>query len=179
MQVTVVEMEPRLGGVCLLRGCIPSKALLHVAKVIGESHEMADWGVDFAKPKIKIDALRVRKEKIIATLTGGLGQLAKRRKVDVIQARGWFQNSTTLRLELTGEPGKTAELTFDHCILATGSRPVKIPIFDLKSPRVMDSTVRSTCPIFPNRCSWSAADISAWKWAPSMRNLAATSQSSS
>src|SRR5947209_19458068 len=76
MEVTIVEREPRLGGVCLLRGCIPSKALLHVAKVIGESQELADWGVEFAKPKVKIDALRARKEKMIDTLTGGLAQLA-------------------------------------------------------------------------------------------------------
>jgi dihydrolipoamide dehydrogenase len=140
MQVTIVEREPRLGGVCLLRGCIPSKALLHVSKVIDEAQEMADWGVEFPRPKIKIDALRARKDKVIATLTGGLGQLAKRRKVNVIQARGWFENSTTLRLERTDEPGHTEELTYDHCILATGSRPIKIPVFDLPTPRVMDST---------------------------------------
>src|SRR5262249_41828381 len=135
-----VERDPRLGGVCLLRGCIPSKALLHVAKVINESKEMADWGVEFARPKIKIDALRARKEKVIATLTSGLAQLAKRRKVQVINARGWFENSTTLRLEYQDKPGHTEELTYDHCILATGSRPIKIPIFDVPSPRVMDST---------------------------------------
>src|SRR4051812_48495755 len=140
MEVTIVEREPRLGGVCLLRGCIPSKALLHVAKVIGEAKEMGEWGVEFAKPKLNVDAMRARKEKVIATLTGGLGQLAKRRKVNVIQARGWFENSTTLRLERLDEPGKTEELTFDRCILATGSRPVKIPIFDLPTDRVMDST---------------------------------------
>ena len=140
MQVTLVEAEPRLGGVCLLRGCIPSKALLHVAKVIDEAHDMAEWGVEFASPKINIDAVRARKEKVIQTLTGGLKQLAKRRNVDVIQAKGWFQNSTTLRLERTDEPGQTADLTYDHCILATGSRPVRIPIFDLPTPRVMDST---------------------------------------
>ncbi|HEY2880939.1 MAG TPA: dihydrolipoyl dehydrogenase [Pirellulales bacterium] len=140
MQVTLIEREPRLGGVCLLRGCIPSKALLHVAKVIDEAKDMADWGVEFPRPKINIDALRARKEKVIATLTGGLGQLAKRRKVNVIQARGWFENSTTLRLERTDQPGVTEQLTYDHCILATGSRPFKIPTFDLPTPRVMDST---------------------------------------
>jgi dihydrolipoamide dehydrogenase len=140
MEVTLVEREPRLGGVCLLRGCIPSKALLHVSKVIDEAQEMADWGVEFAKPKIKIDALRGRKEKVIATLTGGLAQLSKRRKVNVIQARGWFENSTTLRLEHTDQADHTEQLTYDHCILATGSRPIKIPIFDLPTPRVMDST---------------------------------------
>jgi dihydrolipoamide dehydrogenase len=100
MQVTIVERDPKLGGVCLLRGCIPSKALLHVAKVISEAKEMADWGIDFARPQVKIDALRARKEKVISTLTGGLAQLAKRRKVQVIHAKGWFENSTTLRLEV-------------------------------------------------------------------------------
>jgi dihydrolipoamide dehydrogenase len=149
MQVTLVEQEPRLGGVCLLRGCIPSKALLHVARVIDEAQEMADWGVEFTRPQIKIDALRARKEKIIATLTSGLAQLAKRRKVNVIQARGWFQNSTTLRLERTDQPGHTEELTFDHCILATGSRPVRIPLFDLPNPRVMDSTGALELPDVP------------------------------
>src|SRR5262249_10195870 len=86
------------------------------------------------------EALRARKDKVITTLTGGLAQLAKRRKVNVIQARGWFENSTTLRLERTDEPGHTEELTYDHCILAKGSRPGKIPTFDLPTPRVMDST---------------------------------------
>ena len=140
MQVTLVEREPRLGGVCLLRGCIPSKALLHVAKVIDESRHMAEWGVEFARPKIDINALRARKEKVIATLTGGLGQLAKRRKVEVVHAKAWFENSNTLRLERLDESGGTDELTYDHCILATGSRPFKIPTFDLPTPRVMDST---------------------------------------
>ncbi len=149
MQVTIVELEPRLGGVCLLRGCIPSKALLHVAKVIDEAQDLADWGVEFTEPKIKIDALRARKEKIVQTLTGGLKQLAKRRNVEVIQAKGWFQNSTTLRLERTDEPGQTADLTYDHCILATGSRPVKISVFDLPTDRVMDSTGALELPDVP------------------------------
>src|SRR5262245_7294838 len=149
MQVTLVERDPRLGGVCLLRGCIPSKALLHVARVIEESKEMADWGVEFARPNVKIDALRARKEKVIATLTGGLAQLAKRRKVQVVHARGWFENSNTLRLESVDQPGHTAQLTYDHCILATGSRPVKIPVFDLPTPRVMDSTSALELPDVP------------------------------
>ncbi|HVX61879.1 MAG TPA: dihydrolipoyl dehydrogenase [Pirellulales bacterium] len=141
MEVTLVEADTRLGGACLIRGCIPSKALLHVARVISETQEMAEWGVDFARPGIKIDALRARKEKVISTLTGGLKQLAKQRKVRVIQAKGVFENSTTLRLE-GGDPSTRDEdkLTFDHCILATGSVPAKIPAFDLPTDRVMDST---------------------------------------
>ncbi|MCY2976341.1 MAG: dihydrolipoyl dehydrogenase [Planctomycetota bacterium] len=142
LEVILVEAESRLGGTCLLRGCIPSKALLHVAKIIGEAHEMQeDWGVEFTPPKIDIDKVRARKDKVIATLTGGLGGLAKRRNVKVIKARGRFENSNTLILEgddpLIPEGGK---LTFDYCILATGSTPAMPPAFQIGSDRVMDST---------------------------------------
>ena len=143
LEVTIVESEPRLGGTCLLRGCIPSKALLHVAKVIQEVDELRnDWGVVYdAKPKIDIDKVRARKEKVIDNLTGGLGQLAKRRNVTVIQARGSFVNSTTLKLEGDHESiPDDGLLTFDHCILATGSIPAMPPSFDIGSDRVMDST---------------------------------------
>jgi len=138
MQVTLVEAEPRLGGTCLLKGCIPSKALLHVARVISEAEEMHEWGVEFAKPKINVDTMRARKEKVITTLTGGLKGLAKKRKVEVIQAKGIFENSTTLRLE--GPDLKDTTLTFEHCILATGSVPAMPAAFRLPTDRVMDST---------------------------------------
>jgi dihydrolipoamide dehydrogenase len=98
MKVAIVDQEPRLGGVCLLRGCIPSKALLHVARVIAEADELKDWGIEYPEPKVHIDKLRKRKEKVIDTLTGGLKQLAAKRKVEVIQARAQFQDSQTLRL---------------------------------------------------------------------------------
>jgi len=142
MDVTLVEAEPRLGGTCLLRGCIPSKALLHVARVIDEVEELReDWGVEFNAPKIDIDAVRARKEKVIETLSGGLKQLAKRRKVRVITARGSFENSTTLKLEGDHESiPEGGKLTFDHCILATGSVPAMPPVFQLDSHRVMDSS---------------------------------------
>jgi len=143
MQVTIVEQDPRLGGTCLLKGCIPSKALLHVARVISESHEMAEWGVSFAKPTIDINAMRARKEKVITTLTGGLKQLAKKRKVEVIHARGVFENSNTLRLERVGAdgPAPPAErLTFEHCVLASGSVPAMPKPWALNTDRVMDST---------------------------------------
>src|SRR5215218_2595308 len=81
LEVVLVEADPRLGGTCLLRGCIPSKALLHVARVISETREMSDWGVEFGSPKISVEKLRQRKEHVIATLSGGLAQLAKRRNV--------------------------------------------------------------------------------------------------
>ncbi len=141
MEVAIVESDPRLGGTCLLRGCIPSKALLHVAKVINESREMEEWGVDFGSVNINIDTMRARKDKVIDTLTGGLVQLAKRRKVKVIHARGVFVDSQTLQLE-GGDPStyETERITYDHCILASGSIPAMPKIFDIGSDRVMDST---------------------------------------
>lgn len=142
LDVALVEVDPRLGGTCLLRGCIPSKALLHVAKVVSEAEEMADWGVEFQKPTISVDKLRARKESIIESLSGGLGQLAKRRKVKRINARGVFVDSSTLQLE-GGDPETYAgdsRLTFDHCILATGSVPAMPGFLDIGSPRVMTST---------------------------------------
>jgi dihydrolipoamide dehydrogenase len=141
LETAIVEADPRLGGTCLLRGCIPSKALLHVAKVMSEAAEMTEWGVEFAKPKISIDKVRARKEHVIDTLTGGLAQLAKRRNVRVINARGIFVDSTTLQLEGGDKSTYDSErLTFDHCILATGSVPAMPKMFKIDSPRVMDST---------------------------------------
>lgn len=142
MEVAIVETDERLGGTCLLRGCIPSKALLHVARVIGEVDELREeWGVKYSAPQIDVEIVRQRKEKVIATLSGGLAQLAKRRNVKVIHARGVFENSTTLRLE-GDSPSIPSDrrLTFDHCILATGSVPAMPPGFNIGSPRVMDST---------------------------------------
>jgi dihydrolipoamide dehydrogenase len=141
MEVAIVEADRRLGGTCLLRGCIPSKALLHVAKVISEAGEMANWGVDFARPQLNVEKMRARKEHVIETLSGGLAQLAKRRKVRVINARGIFVDSNTLQLE-GGDPSTYdgERITFEHCILATGSVPAMPKMFQIKSPRVMDST---------------------------------------
>ncbi len=142
MEVTLVESDARLGGTCLLRGCIPSKALLHVARVISEVDELREeWGVKYAAPQIDIDLVRARKERVISNLSGGLSQLAKRRNVRVIHGRGIFENSTTLKLagEHPSIPVKR-QLTFDHCILATGSVPAMPAGFNIGSPRVMDST---------------------------------------
>src|SRR3990172_4256990 len=102
LQVAIVEADSRLGGTCLLRGCIPSKALLHVAKVISEAEEMAGWGVEFPKPRVQIDRMRARKEQVIETLSSGLAQLAKRRSVRIVTARGIFVDSQTLQLECAG-----------------------------------------------------------------------------
>lgn len=138
LDVTLVEKDPRLGGTCLLRGCIPSKALLHVGRVVAEAREMEDWGVRFAAPTIDIDAVRARKEKVIGALTGGLGQLARRRNVQIVQGDARFTASNTL--EIAAADGGSQTLTYDHCILASGSRPARIPAFDIGSSRVMDST---------------------------------------
>ncbi|MFM7291904.1 MAG: dihydrolipoyl dehydrogenase [Planctomycetia bacterium] len=139
MSVTLVERDERLGGTCLLRGCIPSKALLHVGRVLAESREMEEWGIHFERPSVKIDSLRARKDKVIATLTGGLAQLARRRNVTIVRGNARFTSSNTLEVA-AADGGASQTLTFDHCILASGSRPARIPAFDIGSPRVMDST---------------------------------------
>ncbi|HZN32495.1 MAG TPA: dihydrolipoyl dehydrogenase [Pirellulaceae bacterium] len=142
LEVTLVEADSRLGGTCLLRGCIPSKALLHVARVISEVEELRhDWGIEYPRPKLDVNKVRERKEKVILALSGGLAQIAKRRKVRVIRARGVFENGTTLRLD--GDDASIPsdrKLTFDHCIVATGSTPAMPPAFNIGSDRVMDST---------------------------------------
>jgi len=158
MQVTLIDMEPRLGGVCLLRGCIPSKALLHVARVMAEARHLADWGVAFPAPAVDIAAMRARKEKVIATLTGGLKQLAAKRKVQVIRARATFEDSHTLRLHGVGDkPLADDRVQFEHCILATGSSPAAIPGLreemgtgTISSRRIMDSTVALELPEVPD-----------------------------
>jgi dihydrolipoamide dehydrogenase len=150
MQVTLVEAEPRLGGTCLLRGCIPSKALLHVARVLAETEELAAWGIRFSQRAIDLAAVRAREEKIIQTLAGGLKTLAQKRKVRVIQARGSFEGSQALLLEPTASaPLDDRRLTFEHCILATGSVPARIPGLDLASDRLMDSTAALALPEVP------------------------------
>ena len=140
MEVTLVERDERLGGTCLLRGCIPSKALLHVGRVLAEAREMEAWGIHFSPPAIDVNAVRARKEKVIATLTGGLAQLARRRKVTIVRGHARFTNSGTLEIASAEQGGASQTLTFDHCILASGSRPARIPAFALPTPRVMDST---------------------------------------
>ncbi len=142
MQVALVEVEPRLGGVCLLRGCIPSKALLHVAKAMAEAKHLADWGVTFGDPAIDVDAVRAQKEKVLQTLSGGLKQLAAKRKVQVIRGRASLEDSQTLRVEPVGEDSaETDRIRFEHCILATGSTPTRIASLQLPTHRVMDSTM--------------------------------------
>src|ERR1700690_3783808 len=138
LKVTLIDPEPNPGGVCLYRGCIPSKALLHVAKLIDESRHAKNWGVDFGEPEIDVARLRSFKEGVVSKLTGGLGMLSKQRKVQYIQGRASFENSTTLRVAKTAD-GEDV-LSFDRIILATGSRPAVIPTLKLDTPRMMDST---------------------------------------
>jgi len=138
VKVTLIDPELNPGGVCLYRGCIPSKALLHVAKLIEESHQSKNWGIEFADPKIDLNKLRTWKEGVVTRLTGGLGQLSKQRKVQYVQGKAAFENSNTLRVTKAG--GGEEKMTFDRIILATGSRPALIPTLKLDSPRMLDST---------------------------------------
>jgi dihydrolipoamide dehydrogenase len=138
MKVTLIDPEVNPGGVCLYRGCIPSKALLHVSKLIEESHQAKNWGIEFAAPKIDLARLRSWKESVVKKLTGGLGQLSKQRSVQYVQGRAGFENSNTLRIAKAG--GAEESLSYDRIILATGSRPAVIPALKIDSPRMMDST---------------------------------------
>jgi dihydrolipoamide dehydrogenase len=136
-RVVLVERYSTLGGVCLNVGCIPSKALLHTAAIIEEAKRMPEMGVTFAPPTIDLDRMRAGKDKVVARLTGGLSALAKQRKVQVLTGTGHFESPNRIGVE-TREG--TVTVTFDHCIIACGSSPVKIPGFPNDDPRVMDST---------------------------------------
>src|SRR5262245_19619907 len=119
MQVALVDPEQNPGGVCLYRGCIPSKALLHVAKLIGEARHASAWGITYSDPKIDLDKLRAFKDGVVAKLTGGLGQISKMRKVTYIRGRASFAGPTSLEIDLVD--GGRETLTFGHAIIATGS----------------------------------------------------------
>ncbi len=137
MNVALIDLEKNPGGVCLYRGCIPSKALLHVSKLIYETREAKKWGIDFGSPEINLDKLRKFKKKVITKLTGGLGQLVKQRKIEYIQGRASFLSSNELAINLTN--GEVEELEFETAILATGSVPSTIPGLSIKSPKIMTS----------------------------------------
>ncbi|GAB0109954.1 dihydrolipoyl dehydrogenase [Pseudoalteromonas distincta] len=136
LEVTLVESRETLGGVCLNVGCIPSKALLHVAKVIDDAAEMSSHGVTFGAPKIDLDQVRTWKDSVVGQLTGGLDGMAKMRKVKVVSGYGKFTGSNTLVVE--GEKDSTT-ITFDNAIIAAGSKPVNLP-FIPEDDRVIDST---------------------------------------
>jgi dihydrolipoamide dehydrogenase len=148
MQVTLVDPAVNPGGVCLYRGCIPSKALLHVADVLNEARHADAWGVTFGAPKIDVDRLRAFKTKVVNQLTGGLGQLSKQRKVNYVRGTAAFKDAKSLEITLS-EGGATQTLTFDHAIIATGSEPSKVPGLSIESNRVMDSTAALDLPDIP------------------------------
>ena len=147
LEVTLVERWPVLGGVCLNVGCIPSKALLHAARVVDEAQAMAGHGISFGPPQIDLDRLRSWKSSVVGKLTGGLSGLARQRKVTVIRGDGRFVAPRVL--EVTGEEG-TQRIGFDHCIIAAGSEPMRLP-FVPDDPRVMDSTAALELQDIPQR----------------------------
>lgn len=137
LRTTLIDPEANPGGVCLYRGCIPSKALLHVAKVMREARDAAAWGVEFGAPRIDVDALRAWKDQVVQKLTGGLGTLSKARNITYVQGRATFRDAHTLAV---AHDGGAEEMRFEHAIIATGSRPATVPGLTLDSPRVMNST---------------------------------------
>ena len=146
MQVALIDEEANPGGVCLYRGCIPSKALLHVAKVIDEARHAGAWGVTFAEPTIDIDRLRSFKQGVVDKLTGGVGQVARLRKVKFLQGRATLTGPHSMTI---AGKGAATSLQFEHCILATGSQPTRIPSLSIDSPRMMDSTAALEVPDVP------------------------------
>ena len=138
MGVTLIDPAGNPGGVCLYRGCIPSKALLHVSKLLAESKEAKNWGIEFQPPKIDLDKLRSWKDGVVTKLTGGLGQLTKRRKIEYIRGKARFIDNSSL--DVTLNDGSSEEVKFENAIIATGSHPTVISDFNIGSPRIMNST---------------------------------------
>ena len=147
LNVTLIDERAKQGGVCLNVGCIPSKALLHVARVLNESHESADWGVTFAKPRIDLDRLRAWKDQVIGKMTGGLGAMTKAHKITFLQGRARFSAKNTVEVEAAD--GRKHTLDFDAAIIATGSNPARPGPLALQSRRVMDSTAALDLPEIP------------------------------
>jgi dihydrolipoamide dehydrogenase len=146
MDAVLIDEEKNPGGVCLYRGCIPSKALLHVAKVVDEARHASSWGVTFGEPTIDVARLRAYKQGVVDKLTNGVGQVAKLRKVRFLQGRATLTGPRSMTI--AGARGST-DLGFEHCILATGSHPTKVPGLSLDSPRMMDSTSGLELPDVP------------------------------
>jgi len=148
MQVTLIDAEPNPGGVCTFKGCIPSKALLHAAKVLDDAAHAGSFGVTFPKPSIDIDKLRAWKDGVVKKQTGGLGLLAKARKVEFIQGRAALTGHRTLSVDTAS--GQRA-IEVDYIVLATGSRPATVPNVSIDSPKVLDSTSALDLPDVPQR----------------------------
>ena len=138
MSVTLVDREANPGGVCVYRGCIPSKALLHVAKLVEEAAHASAWGITFNEPSIDLDKLRAFKNAVVGRLTGGTGQLVKARKIKYLRGTATLTGPTSL--DVATVDGATEQVTFANAIIAIGSHPARVPSLSLDSPRVMDST---------------------------------------
>ena len=149
LETVVIDAAQRLGGACLFEGCIPSKALLHVAEVLNEAERAKEFGVDFGEPRISLDPLRKwKQERVVGKLARGLAAVAKAKGVEVIGGRGVFEDSSTLRIEV----GETLrKVRFKHAIVATGSRPSGLPGPTGESERIMDSTAALELPDIPER----------------------------
>jgi len=137
LDVTLIDHEKNPGGVCLYRGCIPSKALLHVANIINESEHAKELGITYTKPKIDIKRVAKWKNEVVTKLTGGAGFLAKQRKINYIQGNAVFTDSNTLKV--TKEDGSEDTLTFENCVIATGSRPTEIPGIKVDNKKILNS----------------------------------------
>jgi dihydrolipoyl dehydrogenase len=148
MQVTLIDPEKNPGGVCLYRGCIPSKALLHVAKVMEEAHHARDWGIEFGQPKIDVNGVRDFKNRVVDKLTSGTGQVAKLRKINYVQ--GWASLTSPTSLRVARKDGGSESVTADFIVLATGSQPTRVGPLALDTPRVLDSTGALDLPEIPN-----------------------------
>ncbi len=148
LETAIVDAQARLGGACLYEGCIPSKALLHVAGLIGEVERAREFGVDFGEPRISADALRKWKsERVIGKLSRGLAAVAKAKGVEVIGGRAAFESSRQVRVE--GDEAQT--LRFAHAVIASGSRPISLPGIPIDGDRMMDSTAALALPDVPER----------------------------
>ncbi|MGH7397736.1 MAG: dihydrolipoyl dehydrogenase [Candidatus Rokuibacteriota bacterium] len=148
-ETVVIDAAQRLGGACLFEGCIPSKALLHVAAVLSEADRAKEFGVDFGEPRISLDPLRKwKQERVVDKLARGLASVARAKRVEVIGGRGVFEDSSTLRIEAGDALRK---VRFKHAIVATGSRPAGLPGVGIESERVMDSTAALELPEIPER----------------------------
>jgi dihydrolipoamide dehydrogenase len=149
LETVVIDAASRLGGACLFEGCIPSKALLHVAAVLSEAERAKEFGVDFGEPRVSLDPLRKwKQERVVGKLARGLASVARAKKVEVVAGRGVFEDSSTLRIE-GGDALR--KIRFKHAIVATGSQPSGLPGVTLASERVMDSTAALELPEIPGR----------------------------
>src|SRR5436190_17351057 len=147
LQSALVDPEANPGGVCVYRGCIPSKALLHVAKLVEESRQAKAWGIEFGEPRVDLGKLRAFKDNVVKRLTTGTGQLVKHRKVEYLQGTASIVDAHTLQVKFAD--GRDEQVRFEHAILATGSVPAIPPPLQLNDPRVMDSTAALDLPEIP------------------------------